>query len=276
VLSISLGPLALPVAPLVLIGALLVATTLARRLGGAPAENAIWLAALFGLVAARVAHVASHAGPYLAAPWALLDVRDGGWAAPAGFGVAAAWLGWRAWRTRHDAPLRRALAVAAGTGVALWVAGQGALQVAGQLAGSGPGTPAPAVALVSLDGTRSTTLPAALAGRPAVVNLWASWCAPCRVEMPVLAAAQQQRRDVAFLFVNQGEAAAAVQAYLAREGLALEQVWLDRSSALGPAVGSAGLPTTLFYDSDGRLVDAHFGVLNAAALQARMEALRTP
>lgn len=272
-LSISLGPLALPVAPLVLIGALLVATALARRLGGAAAENAIWLAAVFGLVAARVAHVAGQAEPYLAAPWALLDVRDGGWAAPAGFGVAAAWLGWRVWRA---APLRRALGLAAGTGVALWALGHGALDLARQWAGRGPGTPAPAVALLSLDSARTTKLPAALAGRPAVVNLWASWCGPCRVEMPVLAAAQQQQRDIAVLFVNQGETAAAVQAYLAREGLALEQVWLDRTSELGPAVGSAGLPTTLFYDQAGRLMHAHFGVLNAAALQTRMDALRRP
>lgn len=269
-LAISLGPLALPVAPLVLIGALLVATTLGRRLGGAVVENALWIAALVGLVAARAAHVAGHAGPYLAAPWTLLDVRDGGWLAAAGFAAAAAWLGWRAWRTRHDAPLRRALAIAAGTGVALWATGQGALH----WAGGGPGAPVPAVALVSLDGARTTTLPAALAGRPAVVNLWATWCAPCRVEMPVFAAAQRQERDIAFHFVNQGESAATVRSYLEREGLALDGVWLDRVSALGPAVGSTGLPTTLFYDAEGRLVHAHFGILNAAALQARLGALR--
>ena len=109
-----------------------------------------------------------------------------------------------------------------------------------------------------------------------MVNLWASWCAPCRAEMPLLAAAQQRERDVRFVFVNQGETAAAVQAYLQREGLALEGVWLDPTSALGPAVGSRGLPTTLFYDARGRRVDAHFGVLNAAALQARLRDLRRP
>ena len=44
---------------------------------------------------------------------------------------------------------------------------------------------------------------------------------------------------------------------------------------MGPAVGSRSLPTTLFYDAQGRLVDAHFGVLNAAALQSRLKSLRT-
>jgi hypothetical protein len=53
-------------------------------------------------------------------------------------------------------------------------------------------------------------------------------------------------------------------------------VLLDPGSALGPAVGSSGLPTTLFYDSEGRLQGSHLGVLNAAALEARLRALRRP
>ncbi len=44
-----------------------------------------------------------------------------------------------------------------------------------------------------------------LAGKPLVINLWATWCPPCRREMPVLAAAQQANPDVRFVFVNQGE-----------------------------------------------------------------------
>jgi thiol-disulfide isomerase/thioredoxin len=117
-------------------------------------------------------------------------------------------------------------------------------------------------------------LSALLTGRPTVVNLWASWCGPCRSEMPMLAAAQQRERGVRFLFVNQGETAASVQAYLQREGLALDGVWLDAASRSGPAFGSRGLPTTLFFDARGRRVDAHFGVLNAAALQAHLHELR--
>ncbi len=90
----------------------------------------------------------------------------------------------------------------------------------------------------------------------------------------MLAAAQRRETGVAFVFVNQGESAGAVRAYLIDQDLALQQVLLDPASALGPAVGSRGLPTTLFYDARGRLVDAHFGVLNGAALAARLRALR--
>ena len=91
----------------------------------------------------------------------------------------------------------------------------------------------------------------------------------------MLAAAQQREAAIGFLFVNQGESAAAVRAYLAAEELALREVLLDGGSALGPAVGSRGLPTTLFYDARGRLVDAHVGVLNAASLAGRLRSLQS-
>ena len=90
----------------------------------------------------------------------------------------------------------------------------------------------------------------------------------------MLAAAQQAETQVGFLFVNEGETAEAVQAYLHQQGLPLREVLLDARSAVGPAMGSHGLPTTLFYNAKGELVDSHFGVLNAAALQSRLQGLR--
>lgn len=283
-LSISLGPLALPVAPLLLIASVWLAAVVARRgaraaAAGAPAEptttaeaaeSAVWGATLVGLVAARAAQVALHAGEYLAAPWSIVDIRDGGWQPLVGFAAGFAWLGWRAWRSKARA-LAMPLARAAFAGAAAWTFGTLALFVAD---GGTSRAPAPPVELVELSSGRVRPLPEVLAGRPAVVNLWATWCGPCRVEMPVLATAQRDSRDVAFIFVNQGEAPEAVRAWLAREGLALENVWLDRRGALGPALGSSGLPTTVFYDRQGLRVDAHFGVINAAALGARLRRLR--
>lgn len=91
-----------------------------------------------------------------------------------------------------------------------------------------------------------------------------------------MAAMQQRVNDVDFLFVDQGESAEAVQRFLQGQGLKLRNVWLDPGAALGPALGSRGLPTTLFLDADGRLVDSHMGVLNSAALAAKIEGIRTP
>ena len=65
-----------------------------------------------------------------------------------------------------------------------------------------------------------------------------------------------------------------LRAYLSDQDLPLLEVLLDAGSKFGRAVGSRGLPITLFYDVEGQLVDAHFGVLNAAALEWRLRQLR--
>jgi thiol-disulfide isomerase/thioredoxin len=274
-LSISLGPIALPVAPLLLLMAVgitsWVATKLSARQGpnaehpeGADAAgNAVLVAAGIGLLGARLAHLASHAQPYLASPASMLDLRDGGWNATAGALAGTAWLVWRGWRMP---PFRRPLAVAAATGMLVWSAGM--------LFTARDAATMPMTVLSTLEGEHPVDLRTAAAGRPVVVNLWASWCGPCRQEMPTLAEAQRREGTVGFLFVNQGESEPVIRAYLAGLGLPLREVLLDLSSQLGPAVGSRGLPTTLFYDARGLLVDAHFGVLNPAALETRLQALR--
>jgi thiol-disulfide isomerase/thioredoxin len=275
-LSISLGPIALPVAPLLLLSAVWIASWMATKLSTRqdPDEehleradatgNAVFVAAGFGLLAARLAHLASHAQPYLASPASMLDLRDGGWDAIAGALAGTAWLAWRGWRMP---PFRRPLAVAAATGMLVWSAGT-------LFTGARDAATMPMTALSTLEGDHAVDLRTAAAGRPVVVNLWASWCGPCRQEMPALAEAQRRDGTVGFLFVNQGESAPAIRAYLAGLGLPLREVLLDPGSKLGPAVGSRGLPTTLFYDAKGSLVDAHFGVLNPAALEIRLQALR--
>jgi len=272
-LSISLGPIALPVAPVLLLLAVCGASWLASRVasGGddtghrTAAGNAVFNAALIGLLAARLAHLVLNADLYAATPWSALDVRDGGWQVPTGVLAATTWLTWQGWRLPA---LRRPLAVGGLSGMVFWIAASATTSL-------GQSKELPALVFSELDTATEVSLSQAARGRPLVVNLWASWCGPCRQEMPMLAAAQQHETVVGFLFVNQGESDSAVRAYLTDQGLALREVLLDRGSKLGPAVGSRGLPTTLFYDARGRLVDAHFGVLNAAALESRLRQLRT-
>lgn len=278
-LAISIGPVALPLPPLLLLGAVWLAQFLAARLARRPragdgsddaptrgrqAADAITTAALLGLLAARLAFVALQAPAYLESPLSVLDIRDGGWHAGAGWTAGGAWLAWRAW---GRPALRRALAAGAVAGTLAWA-------LAGLAVSPGHGRPVPEIALQPLDGSAPVTLAQQLQGQPAVVVLWATWCAPCRAEMPLLAAAQQRETAVRFVFVNQGEDPAVVRRHLASLPFPVRQVLLDPPSALGPAVGSPGLPTTLFYDANGRQQHAHFGMLNAASLESRLRPLR--
>jgi thiol-disulfide isomerase/thioredoxin len=266
--------LALPVAPVLLIVAALCALWLARRLAGgeqaASADTALWWAVGGGVLAARIAHVALNWSAYGQQPSALLDVRDGGWFWPAGLLVGAVILGVLAWRR---APLRRALLAGGILGLVLWGGGQWA---AAHWGGSARSEALRSLSFEHLAGGSSAPLSTIADGAPMVVNLWASWCGPCRAELPLLAQAQQAHADVRFVYVNQGESAETIRAFLGAQGLQLNPVLLDAGSRLGPAVGSRGLPTTLFIDARGQVVDAHLGLINSAALNAQLARIKTP
>ena len=92
--------------------------------------------------------------------------------------------------------------------------------------------------------------------------------------MPVLAEAQRNESDVTFLFVNQGEGERVIADFLSAEGLGLENVLLDTGGRLGQHIGSSALPTTLFYDAEGRQVGSHLGELSRASLARALEKLK--
>lgn len=266
---IGLGPI--PVPPLlVALGfglALLLAHALARRLGkdaAARARNAIFDALLVGVVAARLGFVLQWWPLYLGNPWDLIRIGDGGFSALVGI---PAGLLFALWRLRQQPALRKPVAAGALAGLAAWLAlslGQAVLQpVAGQL---------PQAPLRDLSGEGASL--SQFAGQAVVLNLWATWCGPCRREMPVLAAAQREHADVRFVLVNQGESRAEVLHYLESTGLELEHVLLDPDSGLMSELGSAGLPTTVFYDASGQRRAVHLGELTAAGLAAKLERLR--
>ena len=272
-LSLQIGPLALPVGLVLLFVSLFVAYGVAwwlRRYRQLPDASPLVSDMLIaGLLAARLAFVLRWHEQYLAAPWSIINIRDGGFLAPAGIAGA---LAIAAWRCRHPAmaAMRRPLAISVAAGALSW----GVLSAGLGLAYDRP-TALPAVALRTLDG-ESVSLAALAAGKPMVVNLWASWCPPCRREMPVLAAAQQARADIVFVYANQREDAAAAGAFLDRSGVTLRNVVLDSEAALGKAAGSSALPTTLFYDARGRLADTHLGELSDASLASKLQKIAPP
>lgn len=265
--TLQLGPLALPLAPLLFGAAILVALAVGRWLGrraGVDAEAVLLRMLLIGAVAARLGFVWEWRAPYLRDPLAILDLRDGGWAPVAGF--AAAYLYALARMTRRS-QLRRPLIGATLTALVLGAAVQLALPAA-----TAPGVPLPALSLSSLDG-RSVPL-AAFQGKPVVLNLWATWCPPCRRELPLLQQAQSEHADLHFVFVDQGETPEQVGRFLGAQNLPLRNVLLDPALAAGAAFGQRVLPTTLFFDAGGRLVVTRIGALSAATLAEHLAALK--
>jgi hypothetical protein len=88
--------------------------------------------------------------------------------------------------------------------------------------------------------------------------------------MPAMQRAQAANPGVHFVFVNQGEEAPAVAQYLDQHGLILRNVLLDPHSNVGVALGQGALPTTLFFDAEGRLVSTRLGELSSATLNQRL------
>lgn len=267
--TLALGPLVVPIALLLGIAAFTVADAIARRLdrdGAKQAERQLLRILLAGLLAARVAFVLQFGDAYLKAPWTMFDIRDGGWRPAFGFAVAAAYAG--VLLVRRPV-LRRPLSAALGAGASLWIAGAIALQAAAP-----QDARLPALTLETVAGQRIAL--ASFQGQPTVVNLWATWCPPCQREMPVLQQAQARHAGIHFVFLNQGEAPDKVLRYLAASRLQLRNVLLDARGEAGAQLGHRALPTTLFFDAQGRLVDTRVGELSEASLAERLQSISPP
>lgn len=120
--------------------------------------------------------------------------------------------------------------------------------------GSRAGSPAPAAAFEAPDGR-----PARLAdfrGRPVLVNLWATWCAPCVAEMPALDRLARRAGDgLVVLTVSQDlEGRRVVDPFFARGQFRRLQPYVDPRNELPLALGAAGLPMSILYDASGREV----------------------
>jgi thiol-disulfide isomerase/thioredoxin len=262
-LTFTIGSFVISLSHLLLFLALLLATFIGRRVakqGKERLDSVLFWLFMLGLVVARVSFVLIYREHYGTDLWRMVDVRDGGFLAlPGTLAVVIAAL---AWGYRHVA-LRRALAASVVSGLLLWGVGTLSLGIYEQ------GTRLPDIPVRTSSG--QTVQLTQYEGRPLVINLWATWCPPCRREMPVLHRAQLANPDVNFLFVNQGEGPDLVNAFLSSQNLSLNNILYDGGGQLGQLVGSMALPTTLFYSADGRLLSSHLGELSDASLARALE-----
>ncbi len=109
----------------------------------------------------------------------------------------------------------------------------------------------PAKQFVVSDGTRTVDL-AQLRGRPVLLNLWATWCAPCVEELPSLLAMHEQLPDIVIVAVSIDQDAAVYQSFLTRHHVNLTTV-RDETQSVNALYGTAQIPETYVIDRNGIL-----------------------
>lgn len=132
------------------------------------------------------------------------------------------------------------------------------------------GRPAPGFTMPSLDGDGTISL-STYEGRTVVLNFWASWCAPCRLEAPGLerASVDFRERGVQFVGVDFRDDRAAARAFQEEFGITYPSVF-DPGGTLADDYELIGLPTTFIIGPDGRIIYRFTGYLNGTVLRSAL------
>jgi peroxiredoxin len=159
--------------------------------------------------------------------------------------------------------------IIAGVGALLWMGQQSsgnAAQASDPAAGH-QGNPAPAFTLQSLEG-QAVSLDD-YAGQVVLVNMWATWCPPCKAEMPDLNAFYETHKQDGFVVfaINSQEEAPTVKAFIAENGFSFP-VLLDSQAEVMKKYHVRGLPTTFIIDRDGFIQHIQSGQISTSQLEA--------
>lgn len=230
-------------------------------------DNAI----VVGLVSGRLAFGVIYWRAYIEAPWEILYVWQAGFHATSGFIAGTLFLVYRnrfSILNRDYKPLVASLSAALFLG--LWTLGsliwfanaeRNAVAEIGSFYESDDQFRDLAGNAVSLN---------QFAGKPTVINFWATWCGPCRREMPLLAnsVATLEEQGIRLVAINLDERFDVVTDYLEANNLSLP-VWINGLNSTGllfERVGGQVMPTTLFINASGMIVSTHIGELSEATL----------
>ncbi len=135
-----------------------------------------------------------------------------------------------------------------------------------------PGQAAPSFALVGLDGKlhRLTDY----RGKRVVLNFWATWCVPCRIEMPLLQKTYEQLQDngLVVIGINMAEEEPGVRQYVGDLGI-MFPILLDTDRVVTVQYKVVGLPTTFFIDTEGLIRASQVGPLTEDSLKGYLDRL---
>jgi len=134
------------------------------------------------------------------------------------------------------------------------------------------GDAAPRFAIDLFGGGRFVLADELAAGRPVLLNLWASWCTPCRDEMPALDAVAKAHPGVSFIGVAVEDDPTAAEEFAAEIGVSYPLA-VDEPGSVSRAYPSPGLPTTFFITSEGLIARVLYGGLTEAQMNAAISEL---
>ncbi len=132
------------------------------------------------------------------------------------------------------------------------------------------GEPAPDFSLYSLDGQVMSV--AEHIGKPVMINFWASWCEPCRSEMPLLDQKAQQyaAQGLTVLAVNLGESEKTVEGFRDEYGLSFP-ILLDKDDTVSAQYAIEPIPSTFFIDRTGRVQNVYIGELDEESAEENIQ-----
>ncbi len=128
------------------------------------------------------------------------------------------------------------------------------------------GKPMPDLTLASLDDGAPRRIKDTLGQTPTLVNFYASWCAPCEIEHPVLD--QLGARHVRIIGVSYKDKPEKTKAFLRRLGDPFVERLTDQDGRAGIEFGITGVPETFLVAPDGKIIDKHSGPMTAKEAEA--------
>jgi thiol-disulfide isomerase/thioredoxin len=142
--------------------------------------------------------------------------------------------------------------------------------------GSGASSPAPDFSVLNSRGEDVNL--SDMRGKPTIVNFWATWCPPCRSEMPHFEEAYRELGgEVNFMMVDLtvgGETRAGAEEFVKKQGFTFP-VYFDTTGEAAGKYGVSAIPTSVFIDADGNIAGKSIGMINKTSLMKGIDLART-